>query len=295
LFHNEGDGTFKEVALPAGVAYSLDGVERAGMGTDFGDYDQDGWLDILVHNFEMEGSGLFRNFKGQFFTDVAAEVGLYEPSYPYVVFGGKFVDYDNDGWLDIFAVSGHTQDDIARYEPNRTYPEPKLLFRNVNGRFERVRDGPGGVLSRLKVGRGAAFGDLDNDGSVDVVVNNTNDFPEILRNAVGIRQKSLLIKLVGTKSNRDGIGARLEFQYGNRVRILEAQTAGSYLSSNDPRIHIGLGSLGQLDKLILKWPSGKTQAIRNLAAGHLHVISEDTGVVSSTKLLPKLNNHTPTD
>jgi hypothetical protein len=241
----------------------------------------------------MEGSGLFRNFKGQFFMDVAAQVGLYDPSYPYVVFGGKFVDYDNDGWLDIFAVSGHTQDDIARYEPNSTYPQPKLLFRNVNGRFEQVHDGPGGVLSRLKVGRGAAFGDLDNDGSVDVVVNNTNDFPEILRNDVGSRQKSLLVKLVGTTSNRDGIGTRLEFQYGDHVRILEAQTAGSYMSSNDPRVQIGLGSLSQVDKLILKWPSGKVQAIRNLAAGYLYLISEDTGVVSSTRLVPTPNRRAP--
>ncbi|MBZ5669570.1 MAG: CRTAC1 family protein [Acidobacteriia bacterium] len=290
LFHNKGDGTFEEVGLPAGIAYSMDGVARAGMGTDFGDYDQDGWLDILVNDFETEGTALFHNLKGQFFTDVGGEVGLRDASYPYVVFGGKFVDYDNDGFLDIFAVSGHTQDDITAYKPDITYPEPKLLFRNVGGRFRRVEDGPGGVLGRLKVSRGAAFGDLDNDGSVDVVVNDTNDFPEILRNMAGGKNKSLLIKLVGTNSNRDGIGTRLEVHYGNHVQILEAKSAASYFAANDLRVHVGLGTSPQVDVLVLHWPSGRAQTVRNLAAGYLHVISEDRGVISSTKLTVK-----PTD
>lgn len=287
LFHNMRNGTFEEIGLPAGVAYSMDGVARAGMGTDFGDYDQDGWLDILVDNFETEGTALFHSLKGQFFTDVGGEVGLRDASYPYVVFGGKFVDYDNDGLLDIFAVSGHTQDDIDKYKPDISYPEPKLLFRNVGGRFVRFDDGPGGVLSRLKVSRGAAFGDLDNDGSVDVVVNNTNDFPEILHNEAGSQQKSLLIKLVGTKSNRDGIGTLLEFHYGNHMQILEAKSAASYLVANDLRVHVGLGASPQVDELILHWPSGKVLTLHNLSAGYLHVISEDQGVLNSAKLAVK--------
>ena len=287
LFHNKGDGTFEEVGLPAGVAYSMDGVARAGMGCDFGDYDQDGWLDILVNNFETEGTALFHSLKGEFFTDAGGEVGLRDVSYPYVVFGGKFVDYDNDGLLDIFAVSGHTQDDITDYKPHITYPEPKLLFRNVGGRFTRVDDGPQGVLSRLKVSRGAAFGDLDNDGSVDVVVNNTNDSPEILRNEARSQQKSLLIKLVGTKSDRDGIGTRLEVHYGTHVQILEAKSAASYLAANDLRVHVGLGASPQVDELILRWPSGKVQTLHDLSAGYLHVVSEDRGVLSSVKLAVK--------
>ena len=290
LFHNKGDGTFEEVGLPSGIAYSMDGVARAGMGTDFGDYDQDGWLDILVNNFETEGTALFHNSRGQFFTDVGGEVGLRDDSYPYVVFGGKFVDYDNDGFLDIFAASGHTQDDITAYKPEITYPEPKLLFRNVNGHFRRVLDGPQGALSQLKVSRGTAFGDLDNDGSIDVVVNDTNDFPEILRNMAGGQNRSLMIKLVGTKSNRDGIGTRLEVHYGNHVQILEAKSAASYLAANDMRVHVGLGACSQIDELILRWPSGRVQTVRNLASGYLHVISEDQGVISSTRLRVKLTD-----
>jgi hypothetical protein len=201
-----------------------------------------------------------------------------------VVFGGKFVDYDNDGLLDIFVVSGHTQDDITAYKHDITYPEPKLLFRNVGSRFVRVDDGPQGVLARLKVSRGAAFGDLDNDGAVDVVVNDTNDFPEILRNMVGSQQKSLLIKLVGTKSNRDGIGTRLKLHYGNHVQMLEAKSAASYLAANDIRVHVGLGASPQVEVLVLEWPSGTVQTIRDLAAGYLHVISESQGLVSSMKL-----------
>jgi hypothetical protein len=284
LFHNRKDGTFEEVGLPSGVAYSIDGAARAGMGTDFGDWEQRGWLDILVNNFETEGSALFRNADGQFFTDVGGEAGLRDDSYPYVVFGGKFVDYDNDGMLDIFAVSGHTQDDITGYKPDITYAEPKLLFRNTGGRFQRVLDGPQGALAQLKVSRGAAFGDLNNSGSVDVVVNDTNDFPEILRNMAGRQNKSLLIKLVGTKSNRDGVGTRLEVHYGKHRQILEAKSAASYLAANDMRVHVGLGTYPQIDELTLRWPSGRTQTLHHLAAGYLHVISEDGGVIRSTKL-----------
>lgn len=284
LFHNKRDGTFEEIGMPAGVAYSMDGKARSGMGTDFGDYDQDGWLDIMVNNFEAEGIALFRNSKGQFFTDVSGEVGLRDPSYPYVGFGGGFLDYDNDGLLDVFAACGHTQDDISNYRPDISYPEPKLLFRNLGGRFARVDDGPRGTLSRLKVSRGAAFGDLDNDGCVDVVVNNTNDHPEILKNEAGIRQNSLLIRLVGATSNRDGIGTRLEVQYGTHFQILEAKSAASYMSANDLRVHVGLGDSPEVTKLVLRWPSGTVQTFHNLLAGYLHVISESQGVMSSTRL-----------
>ena len=284
LFHNQRDGTFEEVGLMAGVAYSMEGVARAGMGTDFGDYDQDGWLDIFVNNFETEGAALYRNLDGQFFVDVGGEVGLNEPSYPYVVFGGGFVDYDNDGHLDVFAVSGHTQDDIEEYKPHITYAEPKLLFRNVGGRFSLMRDSSEGDLSRLKVSRGAAFGDLDNDGDIDVVVNDTNGYPEVLRNEVGSQRSSLLLKLVGTQSNRDAVGTRLEVRCGKSVRLLEAKGAASYMAANDLRVHVGLGGMHLVDELTLHWPSGKSQIIRELPSGYLHLISEDTGLTKSQKL-----------
>jgi len=284
LFHNKGDGKFEEVALPSGVALSTDGMARAGMGTDFGDFDQDGRIDILVNNFETEGSALFRNLDKTFFEDVGGAVGINEPSYPYVVFGGKFVDYDNDGWLDILAVSGHTQDDIDKYKPHVTYPEPKLLFRNTGGRFSLVKNAPDGPLARLKVSRGAAFGDIDNDGDIDVVVNDTNDFLELLRNDVGPQQGSLLLKLIGTKSNRDAIGARLEVRCGKTVRLFEVKSAASYMSANDLRVHVGMGTIPMIDELTIHWPGRSAQSIRKLESGYLHVISEEKGLLESVKL-----------
>jgi hypothetical protein len=284
LFRNKGDGTFEEVALPAGVAYSADGSVRAGMGTDFGDYNGDGWPDILVANFETEGLGLFQNVKGKYFLDVEGPLHLRELSFPYVSFGAKFLDYDNDGSLDIFVANGHTQDDIASYKPDASYSQPKLLFQNRGGQFSLVHDDPAGPLSQSKVSRGAAFGDLDNDGAVDIVVNNTSDYPQILKNEIGAKNHSLILKLVGAPSNRDGIGTKIEVHCGTSVQFLEVQSAGSYMSANDTRSDIGLGSCGSADEIKLRWPSGVSQTLRAVRSGFLYVVSEDKGIVHVTGL-----------
>lgn len=284
LFRNKGDRTFEEVGLQAGVALSTDGVARAGMGTDFGDFDQDGWPDVVVTNFETEGLALFRNQGSRFFRDESGERGLMEASFPYVGFGVRFMDYDNDGWLDLFVVNGHILDDIERYKPHMTYPQPKLLLRNDGQRFSPVRGASTSALAKLSVGRGAAFGDLDNDGAVDVVISNNNGSCELLRNEVGSPENSLLLKLVGTKSNRDGFGGRVELRFGKAVRVVEAKGAASYLSSNDPRLHVGLGAATRVDEVKVHWPSGKLQTLTALRAGFLYEISEDKGVVRSLKL-----------
>ena len=278
LFHNKGDGTFEEVALPAGVAYSMDGSARAGMGTDFGDYNADGWPDILVTNFETEGLALFENFRGKYFVDLQGPLRLRARTHPYVGFGGTFLDYDNDGRLDIFVANGHTQDDIGSYKPDITYAQPKLLFHNSGTEFTLVRDGPGGPLSQLKVSRGAASGDLDNDGAVDLVINNTNDFPQILRNQIGMQNHRFALKLVGSRSNRDGIGTSVRVECGKEVQFREVKSAASYLSANDLHVNIGLGKCESADEIMLRWPSRTVQTLRNVRSGFVYRISEDKGL-----------------
>lgn len=284
LFRNKHNGTFEEVSLPSGVAYSMDGQARAGMGTDFGDFNGDGWPDIVVNNFETEGIGLFQNVHGKYFIDMGGQARLRDPSFPYVGFGGKFFDYDNDGRLDIFVANGHTQDDVSSYKATITYPEPKLLFRNLGNVFSVLSDAPGGALSTLKVSRGAAFGDLDNDGAIDVVVNNTNDFPQILRNTTDMGNNVILLKLVGSQSHRDGIGTKIEVRCDRQRQFLEAKSAASYLSANDLRVHVGLGPCRVINEIILQWPSGQLEKLRDLRSGYLYVVSEDKGVQQSKKL-----------
>lgn len=284
LFLNNRGLHFAEVGTVSGVGYSVNGAARAGMGVDSGDFDQDGLPDILVTNFEAEGIALFRNEGSNFFQDESGKRGLLEASFPYVGFGAKFIDYENDGQLDIFAVNGHVLDDISSYQDHLTYPQPKLLFQNIGGYFSLVNESDGGALATKSVGRGAAFGDMDNDGDMDVVINNNGSPPEFLRNNLDNGNRSMLLKLRGTKSNRDGIGTRVEVRHGNKVQMLEAKGGASYLSHNDLRVHVGLGKANLIDELVLYWPSGKVQRIRKLVAGHLYSISESADVTSAKKL-----------
>jgi hypothetical protein len=288
LFRNNGDGTFEEMGSIAGVSYSLDGVRRAGMGTDFGDFNRDGWPDLLVTNFADEGIALFESFEAEFFEDQAGLVGLLEPSFNYVIFGIRFFDFDCDGLLDVLAVTGHILDDIARYREDRTHEGPTLLFRNLGEKFVNVKEPEGSPLSRRNVSRGAAFGDLDNDGDVDVIVNNNDSAPLILRNEAGDQRHSMLLKLEGDKSNRDGIGTRVEVSAGGKIQVFEVKSAASYMSANDLRLHVGLGEEKVVEAVTLRWPSGHNQEIRDLKAGYLHVISEKNGVIRSQPLNSRL-------
>ena len=272
LFHNQGDGTFQEVAFLAGVAYNEDGHARAGMGVDFGDYNGDGRLDLIVTNFTSEGNALFHNGGDGSFAEVTRHTGIRQNSFLKVGFGVRFFDYDND--LDVLAVNGHVIPRIAEYRDDTSFPQRKLLYVNHDGRFEERSQESGDCFSVQDVGRGAAFADIDDDGDVDVLVTNNGGNVQLLRNDGGNRNNWLLLKLVGRKSNRDGIGARITAQVGDRTTVTQVQRAASYLSSQDRRVHLGLGTSSQVDQLQIKWPSGTRQTLRALPSNRILTIVE---------------------
>ncbi len=213
LYRNNHDGTFREVAVPAGTAFDEHGVALAGMGVGVGDYDADGWLDIVRTNFSEQVTILYRNYGGAF-EDASIKAGL-GVNRKYVGFGVDFFDFDNDGWSDIFIANGHVYSQIAGRKLHLSYRQPRLLYRNLgNGRFRDVSAEAGPAITAENLGRGCAFGDFDNDGDVDVLINNLDGPPTLLRNDGGNRNNSLLIKCVGTKSNRSGIGTRVKVTAG---------------------------------------------------------------------------------
>ena len=274
LFHNQGDGTFQEVAFLAGVAYNEDGHARAGMGVDFGDYNGDGRLDLIVTNFTSEGNALFHNGGDGSFAEVTRHTGIRQNSFLKVGFGVRFFDYDNDNDLDVLAVNGHVIPRIAEYRDDTSFPQRKLLYVNHDGRFEERSQESGDCFSVQDVGRGAAFADIDDDGDVDVLVTNNGGNVQLLRNDGGNRNNWLLLKLVGRKSNRDGIGARITAQVGDRTTVTQVQRAASYLSSQDRRVHLGLGTSSQVDQLQIEWPSGTRQTLRALPSNRILTIVE---------------------
>jgi hypothetical protein len=284
LFHNEGRGVFKEVALFAGVAVGNDGKARAGMGTDFGDYDGDGRLDLVVTNHEFESTSLFRNLGKGLFAEATAESGLGPPTLPLVGFGVALFDYDNDGRLDIAVANGHVIDNTAMFRAGSTHAQRRLLFHNAgNRKFVEVaqRSGPGFAVEA--VGRGLMVGDLDNDGDLDIVVTNNGQPADLLRNEGG-RNNALLVKTVGTRSNRDGIGARLRLTAGGVVQVREVKAGSSYLGQNDSRVHFGLGTATVADRLEVLWPSGRTETLQQLPANSIVTVVEGEGVTKRVAL-----------
>jgi len=282
LYRNRHDGTFEDVALLAGVAVSDDGMEQAGMGTDFGDYDNDGWLDLTKSNFAFENTNLYHNETDGQFTDQSGSVaGIAVLTYPLVKWGTKFLDYDNDGWKDIVVVAGHVYPYLRRSpEGGETYEQRRLLFRNVgNGRFADVSKESGPGIRDERSSRGLAVGDLDNDGDLDVVVVNIDAVPSILRNDGGHRRSWLILKLRGRASNRFGLGARVTATTPELRQIAEATTAGSIFSASDPRVHFGLGSATQAD-IEIRWPSGKVQKLTAVPANRIVEVDEDGGLVA---------------
>jgi hypothetical protein len=317
LYRNNGDGTFTDVGVEAGVAYGGEGQEQAGMGTDFGDYDNDGWMDLVKGNFSDDTKNLYRNNHDGTFTDVTYEAGLSEVAWLFCTFGAKFLDYDNDGWKDIFLANGQVFPQIDRYQTGITYAERRLLFHNrglgIQGQgstrprvgatreaarpttpehqssapfFEEVglQSGPG--LAVKKVSRGLAVADYDNDGDLEIVVTNMNDSPDLLRHTRKNPHHSVLVKTVGTRSNRDGIGARVTVAAGDLTQYDEVRSGGSYLSSSDLRLHFGLGTAKTIDRLEVRWPSGQVDMARNVAADHIVTIKEGQGVVEVKPFRP---------
>jgi enediyne biosynthesis protein E4 len=283
LYRNNHDGTFREVAVPAGAAFDEDGVALAGMGVGVADYDGDGLLDIVRTNFSEQITTLYRNYGGAFeVASIRAGLGV---NRKYLGFGVDFFDFDNDGWKDIFIANGHVYAQLAGRKLHLTYRQPKLLYRNLgNGRFADVSDEAGPAIRAEHVGRGCAFGDFDNDGDVDIVVNNLDGPPTLLRNDSRTGNASILIKCVGTRSNRSAIGTRVTVTCGGRRQIAEVMSGSSYYSQNDLRLHFGLGRAAAADRVELAWPSGAKDAVEKLAANHIYVIEEGKGVVTRTPL-----------
>lgn len=280
LYRNQGDGTFEEVGLVAGVAVNGDGRPEAGMGTDMGDYDNDGLLDIIATNLDMETNTLYRNTGEGLFRDVTSQSGHGEPSLHFVGFGTAFFDYDNDGDLDVVVVNGHILDNPSFFRDNVTYEQRNLLFRNEGRKkFQEVGvpSGPGFAL--VKVSRGLAVGDLDNDGDLDLLISNNGQTADLLRNDGGSSNNSLVVKTVGTKSNRDGVGARLMLKIGARTQLREVKAGSSYLSQNDLRVHFGLGRSTRIDRLELRWPSGTVETWNNLEANQILTVVEGEGII----------------
>jgi hypothetical protein len=284
LYRNNHDGTFREVAVEAGCAFDENGVAMSGMGVGAGDYDGDGWLDIVRTNFSDQITTLYRNNGNGTFQDASIGAGL-GINRKYLGFGAGFVDLDNDGWKDIFLANGHVYPQIAGRNLHTSYKQPKLVYRNLrNGRFEDVssRSGPG--IAAAHVSRGCAFGDLDNDGNVEVVVSNLDGPPSLLRITGDTPNNRLIVKCIGTRSNRSAIGARVRLTCGGRTQVDEVMSGSSYYSQNDLRLHFGLGSAQRADRLEVHWPSGMKDSAADLAANHLVVLVEGQGVLKTAKL-----------
>jgi hypothetical protein len=278
LYRNNKDGTFREVGIPAGCAFDAEGAALAGMGVGVGDFDNDGWLDIVRTNFSEQLTTLYRNYGGAF-EEMSLRAGL-GVNRKYLGFGVDFFDFDNDGWADILLVNGHVYSQIASRQLHLKYREPRVLYRNLgNGRFEDVSAKAGPAILAENLGRGCAFGDFDNDGDVDVLVNNLDGPPTLLRNDGKSGQRSILVKCVGTKSNRSAIGARVRVAVGERAQIKEVMSGSSYYSQSDLRLHFGLGQAESAGVVEVSWPSGLKESFRELPAGHIFVIQEAKGVV----------------
>jgi hypothetical protein len=279
LFMNNHDGTFREEGVIRGVALSEDGEEQAGMGVGVGDYDLDGHLDLFKTHFSEDTNGLYHNDGKANFVDVTrvARIGVENR---YVGWGAGIVDLDNDGLPDIFMVTGSVYPELEKTMPQFPNKTPRVVFRNLgNGTFEELLDGAGPGVAAPHCSRGCAFGDFDNDGDLDVLIVNLNEPPSLLRNDLRGSNHWLKLKLVGTKSNRSAIGARAVVRYGKKSQAQEVLSQSSFYSTNDSRLHFGLGSERSAD-IAIRWPSGTREELKDVAADQFVVVKEGTGIVS---------------
>jgi hypothetical protein len=285
LFHNEAGRRFTENALLSGVSVASDGMPRAGMGTDFGDYDGDGDLDLFVSNHELEAHTLFRNLGKGLFEDATFPSGVGPATLPYVGFGAAFVDYDNDADLDLGNVNGHVMNSPGHVRPGATEAQRKLLLRNQGGgRMTDVGRQSGAGFASEKVGRTLVAGDIDNDGDLDLLVTNNGANAELLRNEGGTGNNAVLIHLVGTKSNRSAAGARLRLTAGGATQVREVKAGSSYLGQNDLRVHAGLGKAVRIDRLEVRWPNGQSEIIEGAAVNQILTVTEGKGITARMTL-----------
>jgi hypothetical protein len=273
-YRNNGDGTFKEVGFTSGLAVNENGSEQGSMGVTVGDYNHDGRLDLFVTNFDDDYNTLYRNDGRGSFTDVSHAARVAAVSLPYVGWGTKFFDYDNDGWVDLFVANGHVYPQIPSYR------QRNFIHRNNrDGTFTETPAALGAMASEKRVGRGAAFGDIDNDGDVDIVLNNLDGPAQVLRNEGGSANNAVIVKLVGTKSNRDGVGARVKVVAGDLVQADEVRSGDSYLSQSDARLHFGLEKRTKVDLIEVRWPGGGVERVTGAAADKILTIKEGRGLV----------------
>ena len=284
LYQNKKNGTFEDIAMEAGCALSADGKPQAGMGVSAGDYDLDGNLDIVKTNFAGDTPSLYHNLGGSNFEDTTFTAGLGKHT-QFLGWGCGFFDFDNDGWPDILIANGHVYPEVEQLRTEAGYPQRKLLYRNLhNGKFEDISFQAGSGISEPVASRGCAFGDFDNDGDIDFVVNTVNDFPQLIRCDSTIKHNWIKVRTIGTKSNRSGIGARLKCvtrhpgEAKPHQQIDEVRSGGGYYSQNDLRVHFGIGKAEQVDVLEIRWPSGQTDALKDLKPNQLYYVTEGQGI-----------------
>jgi hypothetical protein len=280
LFINKHNGTFEDVSLVSGLAASEDGRYEAGMGIDAADVDGDGWMDVYITHLDFELNRLYRNSQDGTFTDETFRSRIGNKAVLLSGVAAKFLDYDNDGWNDILQLNGAMLDNVALYHGEVSYKEPLLMYRNLGkGEFDKVSDSLGPDFMRPIVGRGLATADYDNDGDIDIVTNNRGDFPSLLRNDGGNANNWLSVQLVGTKSNRDGIGASLKLTSDGFVQVEQAKGGMSYMSASDPRIHFGLGKRAKIASLEITWPSGQIDRLTNVPTNQIITVKEGAGLI----------------
>ena len=283
LYRNNHDGTFTDVAVTAGAAFNEDGKEQAGMGSTIGDYNGDGRLDIFKTNFSDDTATLYRNNGDGTFDDVTfpSGLGLYTK---YLGWGTMFLDVDNDGWPDLLLVNGHVYPEVDSQHLGSDYREPRILYHNNgNGTFEDISASAGTAIAATSSGRGLAVGDLWNDGRISAIIGNMNDPVSLLVNHERSSNHWIAFKTVGTKSNRDGIGAKIRLKVGERILVDEVRSGSSYVSNSDMRVHFGLGAIGKPGWVEVRWPSGLTETFTEVRSDSVNTLKEGTGVAKTNR------------
>ena len=291
LYHNQRNGTFREEGSLRGMAFTSQGLAMAAMCISLGDYDNDGWLDLYISDFQGNSDHIWRNDEEGQFDEVSDSAGLTVSTRNVLSFGGGFFDYDNDGWLDLFIANGHVYPEIEQTSPETHYKQINSLFHNNgHGKFVDVTRVSGNGFDTPHVGRGVAFADFDNDGFVDVVVANNNDAPLLLHNSGENGNHFASFKLVGIKSNRDGVGARVKITVNGLSQIREIDGGGSYMSQSDLRAHFGLGTAVKIDRLEIAWPSGRKQIFSDIVADQFYKIQEDKNEIDREQFVRDVRN-----